>query len=113
LRWIGVGLEVSLWLEDQQIDAAMSCGMSVFDAGAPTAFHLRQLRRDRILGGQAETRSLEIRFGRPRLGQAQVDKAKRGTECWQGCAVVARIGQNFGGIGQQAKGFDGVAAANG
>lgn len=82
---------VSLWLDDQGIDTATNDGISLFDLGTMMAFHLRQSRRDRILRGQAAARSLKIRFGRPPLGQAQVDKAKRELSAGKSVRHAARI----------------------
>ena len=50
--------------------------MSLFDCGKMMALHLRQSRRDRILRGQAAARSLSIRFGRPPIPTAKIEKAK-------------------------------------
>jgi DNA invertase Pin-like site-specific DNA recombinase len=83
--------EVSLWLDEQQIDTATDNGMSLFGLGTMMAFHLRQRRRDRILRGQAAARSLKIRFGRPALGQAQVDKAKVALAAGKGVRQAARM----------------------
>ena len=70
-RMIGI----SLWLDEQRLDTTTEKGMSLFDLGTMMAFHLRQSRRDRILRGQAASRALSIRFGRPPLGQAKVERA--------------------------------------
>jgi DNA invertase Pin-like site-specific DNA recombinase len=105
--------EVSLWLEDRQIDAAMSCGMSLFALGTMMAFHLRQSRRDRILRGQAVARSLKIRFGRPPLSQVQMDKAKRELSAGKGVRQVARLAGISAASVCRLKASMGLAAASG
>jgi DNA invertase Pin-like site-specific DNA recombinase len=60
-------------LDQQDIDTDGSEGL--FDLTEMMAFHLRQTRRDRILRGQAAARSLSIRFGRPPIAKAKVEKA--------------------------------------
>jgi DNA invertase Pin-like site-specific DNA recombinase len=82
---------VSVWLDDQGIDPGVSCAISLFDLSTMMAFHLRQSRRDRILRGQTAARGLKIRFGRPPLGQAQVDKAKLELSAGKGVRHAARI----------------------
>jgi DNA invertase Pin-like site-specific DNA recombinase len=82
---------VSVWLDDQGIDTGASHAMALFDLSTMMALHLRQSRRDRILRGQAAARSLKIRFGRPPLGQAQVDKAKRELSAGKGVRHAARV----------------------
>lgn len=64
--------------------------MTLFDLSAMVALHIRQCRRDRILRGQAAARSLSIRFGRPPISVAKVEKAKaflatgKGVREWRG-----------------------------
>jgi DNA invertase Pin-like site-specific DNA recombinase len=82
---------VSLWIDEQQIDTAASSGMSLFDVTSLLALHLRQGRRDRILRGQATARSLSIRFGRPPIPTAKIEKAKRLLERGKGIREVARL----------------------
>jgi DNA invertase Pin-like site-specific DNA recombinase len=82
---------VSVWLNDQGIDTGASQALSLFDISSMMAFHLRQSRRDRILRGQAAARSLKIRFGRPPLGQAHVDKAKMELSAGKSVRQVARM----------------------
>ena len=53
--------------------------------------HLRQSRRDRILRGQAAARALSIRFGRPPIAKAKVEKAKRFLAAGKGVRQVARM----------------------
>jgi hypothetical protein len=55
------------------------------------ALHLRQGRRDRILRGQAAARSLSIRFGRPPIATAKMEKAKRELAAGKGVRQVARL----------------------
>jgi DNA invertase Pin-like site-specific DNA recombinase len=82
---------VSVWLDEQQIDIGVSCAISLFDLAAMMAFHLRQSRRDRILRGQTAARSLKIRFGRPPLAPAQVDRARVALAAGKGVRQVARL----------------------
>ena len=55
------------------------------------ALHLRQSRRDRILRGQAAARSLSIRFGRPPIPAAKIEKAKQFLAMGKGVREVARL----------------------
>jgi DNA invertase Pin-like site-specific DNA recombinase len=82
---------VALWIDEQQIDTAASNGMPLFDCGKLLAFHLRQSRRDRILRGQAAARSLSIRFGRPPIPTAKIEKAKALLTMGKGVREVARL----------------------
>jgi len=82
---------VSLWLDEQQIDTAGSNGLSVFDLASMMAFHLRQSRRDRILRGQAASRALSIRAGRPPIATAKVERAKQLLAAGKGVRQAARI----------------------
>ena len=58
---------------------------------AMMALHLRQSRRDRILRGQAAARSLSIRFGRPPIPTAKIEKAKDLLAMGKGVREVARL----------------------
>ena len=84
-------LDVSLWVEEQKLDTATSNGMSLFDLSTMMASHLRQSRRDRILRGQAAARALSIRFGRPPLTKAKVEKAKQFLAAGKGVREIARL----------------------
>jgi DNA invertase Pin-like site-specific DNA recombinase len=64
---------------------------ALFDMAALLALHLRQSRRDRILRGQAAARSLSIRFGRPPIATAKVEKAKQELSAGKGVREAARI----------------------
>ena len=64
---------------------------ALFDMAALLARHLRQSRRDRILRGQAAARSLSIRFGRPPIATAKVEKAKQELFAGKGVREAARI----------------------
>jgi DNA invertase Pin-like site-specific DNA recombinase len=81
----------SLWLDDQNLDTAMSNGLSLADVSMLLAFHLRQSRRDRILRGQAAARALSIKFGRPSIPMNKVEKAKRELAAGNGVRQVARL----------------------
>jgi DNA invertase Pin-like site-specific DNA recombinase len=82
---------VALWIDEQHVDTAASNGMPLFDCGKLLAFHLRQSRRDRILRGQAAARSLSIRFGRPPIPTAKIEKAKALLTTGKGVREVARL----------------------
>jgi DNA invertase Pin-like site-specific DNA recombinase len=86
-RTAGVGL----YLHEQGLDTETCHGLSLFDLTAMMALHLRQSRRDRILRGQAAARSLSIRFGRPPIPTAKVEKAKRLLAMGTGVREVARL----------------------
>jgi hypothetical protein len=58
---------------------------------AMMALHLRQSRRDRILRGQAAARSLSIRFGRPPIAKAKVEKARIAPAAGKGVRQAARL----------------------
>jgi DNA invertase Pin-like site-specific DNA recombinase len=64
---------------------------ALFDMAALLALHLRQSRRDRILRGQAAARSLSVRFGRPPIATAKVEKAKQELTAGKGVREAARI----------------------
>jgi DNA invertase Pin-like site-specific DNA recombinase len=64
---------------------------ALFDMAALLALHLRQSRRDRILRGQAAARSLSVRFGRPPIATAKVEKAKQELSAGKGVREAARI----------------------
>ena len=81
---------VTLWLDEQGIDTATSNGMSLFDLSGMMAFHLRQMRRDRILRGQAAVRGI-VRFGRPPIPATRVEKAKQGLVAGKSIRQVARL----------------------
>jgi DNA invertase Pin-like site-specific DNA recombinase len=81
---------VTLWLDEQGIDTESSNGMSLFDLSGMLAYHLRQMRRDRILRGQAAVRG-HVRFGRPPILAAKVEKAKKALAAGQGVRQVARL----------------------
>jgi hypothetical protein len=54
------------------------------------AFHLRQMRRDRILRGQAAVRGI-VRFGRPPIPPTRVEKAKQGLVAGKSIRQVAQL----------------------
>jgi DNA invertase Pin-like site-specific DNA recombinase len=82
---------VSLWIDEQRMDTAISNGMSLLDLGALMASHLRQSRRDAILRGLAAAKSLSIPCGRPRLSRARTEKATRELAAGKGVREAARI----------------------
>ena len=82
---------VSVFMLEQGIDTETSNGMSMLDLTAMMALHLRQCRRDRILRGQAAARSLSIRFGRPPIPTAKIEKAKTFLAMGKGVREAARL----------------------
>jgi DNA invertase Pin-like site-specific DNA recombinase len=82
---------ISLWLDEQGLDTDGSKGLPLFDVTEMMAFHLRQSRRDRILRGQATARGLSIRFGRPPIAKAKVEKARVALAAGEGVRQVARL----------------------
>jgi DNA invertase Pin-like site-specific DNA recombinase len=83
--------DVSLWLDDRKLDSQSSNGLSLFDMAAMMSMRLRQTRRDRILRGQAAARSLNVKFGRPALSVAKVEKAKDFLAVGKGVREAARL----------------------
>jgi DNA invertase Pin-like site-specific DNA recombinase len=80
---------VAVYLHEQNIDTAAVSGL--IEMAALMAYHLRQTRRDRILRGQAAARALSIRFGRPPIATAKVEKAKQELANGRGVREAARI----------------------
>jgi len=54
-------------------------------------FHLRQSRRDRTLRGQAASRAMSIRSGRPPIPTVKVQKAKQLLASGNGVRQVGRL----------------------
>ena len=84
---------VAVFMHEQGIDTETSNGMSMLDLTAMMALHLRQSRRDRILRGQAAARSLSIRFGRPPIPTAKIEKAKHIPGDGQGSSRGGEVGR--------------------
>jgi DNA invertase Pin-like site-specific DNA recombinase len=82
---------VALYLHEQQIDTAISNGVSLLDVAPLMVHHLRQSRRSKILRGQASARALSIRFGRPPIAKQKVDRAKQFLASGKGVRQVARM----------------------
>ena len=82
---------VGLYLHEQNLDTATSNGLSIFDLSEMMALHLRQLRRERILRGQAAARAASVRFGRPPISASKVEKVERGLAAGKGVRQVARL----------------------
>jgi DNA invertase Pin-like site-specific DNA recombinase len=82
---------VAVYLHEQSVDSAMSNGLPIFDVVAMMALHVRQSRRDRILRSQAAARNLSIRFGRPPIAKAKVDKAGIALAVGKGVRQAARL----------------------
>jgi DNA invertase Pin-like site-specific DNA recombinase len=83
--------DVGLYLHEERLDTAGSNGMSLFDFAGMMSFHLRQSRRDRILCGQAAARSANVRFGRPPIPLAKVEKARQELAAGKAVRRVARL----------------------
>jgi DNA invertase Pin-like site-specific DNA recombinase len=82
---------VAVYLHEQGVDSAVSNGLPIFDVVTMLVHHVHQSRRDRILRGQAAARSLSIRFGRPPIPTAKVEKAKHLLAMGKGVREVARL----------------------
>jgi DNA invertase Pin-like site-specific DNA recombinase len=82
---------VGLYLHGQNLDTATSAGLSLFDFVSMMSVHLRQSRRDRILCGQAAARSANVRFGRPAIPLAKVEKARKELAAGKAVRRVARL----------------------
>ena|ERR1700728_1625268 len=82
---------IAVFLHEQGIDSSATNGMSLLDLAGLMAFHIHQMRRDKILRGQAAARNLKIRFGRPPIAKAKVEKAKRELDAGKGVRQVARL----------------------
>jgi DNA invertase Pin-like site-specific DNA recombinase len=82
---------ISLWLDREKLDTDATNGLSLFEVAGLMAYHLRQSRRDRILRGQQAARSLDVKFGRPPLPTAKVEKAKVLLANGRGIRQVARM----------------------
>jgi DNA invertase Pin-like site-specific DNA recombinase len=82
---------VGLYLHGQNLDTATSAGLSLFDFASMMSVHLRQSRRDRILCGQAAARSANVRFGRPAIPLAKVEKARKELAAGKAVRRVARL----------------------
>jgi DNA invertase Pin-like site-specific DNA recombinase len=80
-----------LHLHDQGLDTATSNGLTLFDLAGMMVFHLRQSRRDKILRGQAAARAALVRFGRPPIPGAKVEKAKEALIAGNGVRAAARL----------------------
>jgi DNA invertase Pin-like site-specific DNA recombinase len=82
---------VAVYLHEQNIDTETSNDLSLFDLAGMMSLHVRQTRRDRILRGQAAARALSIRFGRPPIATAKLEKAKHELTNGRGVREAARI----------------------
>jgi DNA invertase Pin-like site-specific DNA recombinase len=103
---------VSLWLDEPALDTAGSNGLPLFDWAAMMALHVRQSRRDRILRGQAAARSLSIRFGRPPIAKAKVEKARIALAAGKGVRQAARLaGISAASVSRLKSALGSVAAA--
>jgi len=82
---------VSVHLHEQGVDSSVSNGLPIFDVVTMLVHHVHQSRRDRILRGQAAARSLSIRFGRPPIAKAKVEKARIALAAGKGVRQAARL----------------------
>jgi DNA invertase Pin-like site-specific DNA recombinase len=103
---------VELYLHEQNLDTTASNGMSLFDFAGMMTFHLLQSRRDRILRGQAAARAASVRFGRPPIPAAKVEKARHGLAAGKGVRQVARSAGISAASVSRLKNAMGMAAAN-
>jgi DNA invertase Pin-like site-specific DNA recombinase len=81
----------AVYLHEQGVDSAVSRGLPIFDVVTMLVHHVHQGRRDRILRGQAAARSLSIRFGRPPIAKAKVEKARIALAAGKGVRQAARL----------------------
>jgi DNA invertase Pin-like site-specific DNA recombinase len=88
--------DVGLYLHEQGIDTTNPDGKSLFDVAGMLAFHLRQMRRDRILRGQAAARSVAVRFGRPKLTDIKPGKVERAKQALAEGTPVRRVARMTG-----------------
>ena len=99
---------VSVHLHEQDTVASQA----LFDMGTLLALHVRQSRRDRILRGQAAARSLSIRFGRPPIAKAKVEKARIALAAGKGVRQAARLAGISAASVSRLKNAMGSASAN-
>jgi DNA invertase Pin-like site-specific DNA recombinase len=85
------GACVSLWVNEQKLDTTKSNGLSIFDMAGLMALHVRQNRRARILQGQASARFANVRFGRPPISQAKMERAEALLATGKSLREVARL----------------------
>ena len=103
---------VDVYLHEQGVDSAVSNGLPIFDVVTMLAHHVHQSRRDRILRGQAAARSLSIRFGRPPIAKAKVEKARIALAAGKGVRQTARLAGISAASVSRLKNAMGSASAN-
>jgi len=82
---------VSVYLHEQKLDTAGSNGLSLLDLTGMMSFHLRQSRRDKILRGQAAAREASVRFGRPPIPSAKIERARQLLASGKGIREAGRL----------------------
>jgi DNA invertase Pin-like site-specific DNA recombinase len=102
--------DVSLWLDEQRLDTAGSNGLPLFGLTEMMAYHLHQTRRDRILRGQAAVRGI-VRFGRPPIGKAKMEKARIALSAGKGVRAAARLAGISAASASRLKSAPGNASA--
>jgi DNA invertase Pin-like site-specific DNA recombinase len=103
---------VSVHLHEQGVDSSVSNGLPIFDVVTMLVHHVHQSRRDRILRGQAAARSLSIRFGRPPIAKAKVEKARIALAAGKGVRQTARLAGISAASVSRLKNAMGSASAN-
>jgi len=68
---------------------------SLFDLNRMFAYHLHQMRRDRILRGQAAVRGI-VAFGRPKLTDTKPGKVERARQALVAGTPVRRVARMTG-----------------
>ena len=84
-------VDAEIYVHDRQINTATSNGLSLFEMAAMMAHHLRQSHRNRILRGQAAARIANVRFGRPPISQAKMERAEALLATGKSLREVARL----------------------
>jgi DNA invertase Pin-like site-specific DNA recombinase len=83
--------DVSIYEHEQNLDTSASNGLSLFDFSGMLVHYLRQSRRERIMRGQAAARALNVRFGRPPISAARIEKAKNFLAVGKGVREAGRL----------------------
>jgi putative DNA-invertase from lambdoid prophage Rac len=82
---------VALYIHEQKLDTDTCNGLTLFGVVEMFAHHVRQSRRDRIRSGQKAARASGVRFGRPSIPLAKVEKARQGLASGKGVREAARL----------------------
>jgi len=102
-----------IYIHDKGIDSTTCNGLSLFDVVSMMDCHVRQARRDRILRGQAAARTANVRFGRPPISQAKMERAEALLATGKGVREAARIAGISAASASRLKNSMGAATAIG